>query len=423
MQHENKYSSVNAIQSMQDFLDNAVHLKLWEAAKSLVEVVGAILDIKKMIHAPQAAAKGISGGDEMYVHAHKGVYDAFGQSSISTKVAPYPPGALRYSSTETSAELLAKLRQSQADYAEIVSLLVSKMMSGDTTGLEQLLEDFLIADSHYDMVLDAFVGMADAGYDSALAYIPCFDSVYKEIYTSAFTTKSDMISSLIYVFAFAIDPSDTTYIPDATNQLSLTIETMDSNYQSLSSNAGLLLSVPASPVLQVWSYSESEVLELDSATTLHFLVKNIGTGTSLGRYVHFATDSSLVLESPDSLSISDLEPQDSLMLSCTVRAVVPDSVFGPVTSGLVCVDVFSDNALTKSTVGSILIKLYSAGDANGDGVIDIGDVVYLINYLYRNGPAPNPLEAGDANYDAIIDIGDVVYLINYLYRGGPPPCN
>lgn len=61
------------------------------------------------------------------------------------------------------------------------------------------------------------------------------------------------------------------------------------------------------------------------------------------------------------------------------------------------------------------------GDANGDGNIDIGDVVYLVNYLYKGGPAPEPLYSGDANSDGVIDIGDVVYLVNYLYKGGPPP--
>ena len=64
---------------------------------------------------------------------------------------------------------------------------------------------------------------------------------------------------------------------------------------------------------------------------------------------------------------------------------------------------------------------YIRGDANGDGVIDVGDVVYLINYLYKNGPPPVPIEAGDANCDDVVDVGDVVYLINYLFKGGPPP--
>jgi len=45
----------------------------------------------------------------------------------------------------------------------------------------------------------------------------------------------------------------------------------------------------------------------------------------------------------------------------------------------------------------------------------------LINYLYRDGPAPDPLEAGDTNSDGQINLGDVVYLIDYLFRGGPPP--
>lgn len=61
------------------------------------------------------------------------------------------------------------------------------------------------------------------------------------------------------------------------------------------------------------------------------------------------------------------------------------------------------------------------GDATGDGIIDIGDVVYLIGYLYRGGPAPDPSWTGDCNCDEVVDIGDVVYLINYLYRNGDPP--
>ncbi|MFH1337165.1 MAG: dockerin type I repeat-containing protein [Candidatus Zixiibacteriota bacterium] len=69
------------------------------------------------------------------------------------------------------------------------------------------------------------------------------------------------------------------------------------------------------------------------------------------------------------------------------------------------------------------VKSFDYGDANGDGVIDVGDVVHLINYLFKGGPDPNPLEAGDANCDLIVDVGDVVWLINYLFKGGePPPC-
>jgi hypothetical protein len=61
------------------------------------------------------------------------------------------------------------------------------------------------------------------------------------------------------------------------------------------------------------------------------------------------------------------------------------------------------------------------GDANGDGTIGLEDVVYLLNYLFRYGPAPIPFEAGNANCDEGIDIEDVVYLINYILRDGPRP--
>ena len=68
------------------------------------------------------------------------------------------------------------------------------------------------------------------------------------------------------------------------------------------------------------------------------------------------------------------------------------------------------------------IKCGVCGDCNGDGVVDIADVVFLINYLFMSGPTPVPLCAGDVNVDSVVNIADVVYLINYLFIGGPPPC-
>jgi C1A family cysteine protease len=61
------------------------------------------------------------------------------------------------------------------------------------------------------------------------------------------------------------------------------------------------------------------------------------------------------------------------------------------------------------------------GDANGDGLINTADVVYLINYLFIDGPAPDPLWVGDCNCDEVVDIADVVHLLNYLFLNGPPP--
>jgi hypothetical protein len=54
-------------------------------------------------------------------------------------------------------------------------------------------------------------------------------------------------------------------------------------------------------------------------------------------------------------------------------------------------------------------------------VIDVGDVVWEINYLFRGGPPPDPMESGDVNCDGIENVADVVRKIMYLYRGAPAP--
>jgi len=63
------------------------------------------------------------------------------------------------------------------------------------------------------------------------------------------------------------------------------------------------------------------------------------------------------------------------------------------------------------------------GDVNQDGIVNVGDVVLLVSFLYKGGPPPESMESGDVNGDCIVNVGDVVYLVNYLYRQGPCPFN
>ncbi|MGB7062027.1 MAG: dockerin type I repeat-containing protein [Candidatus Zixiibacteriota bacterium] len=62
-----------------------------------------------------------------------------------------------------------------------------------------------------------------------------------------------------------------------------------------------------------------------------------------------------------------------------------------------------------------------AGDANGNGEVNVGDVVYLINYLLKQGPSPELPAGSDNNCDQAVNLEDVVYLLNYLFRNGPVP--
>jgi hypothetical protein len=71
--------------------------------------------------------------------------------------------------------------------------------------------------------------------------------------------------------------------------------------------------------------------------------------------------------------------------------------------------------------GELAIWWSVPGDVNNDSLVNVGDVVSLLNYLYRNGSDPCVMEAADPNADCKADVGDVVYLINYLFREGSPP--
>jgi len=63
------------------------------------------------------------------------------------------------------------------------------------------------------------------------------------------------------------------------------------------------------------------------------------------------------------------------------------------------------------------------GDANSDSELDISDIMYIYNYLYKDGQAPLLEDAADVNVDSAINLLDGLYLLDYFFRQGPPPPN
>ncbi|MGB2770564.1 MAG: C25 family cysteine peptidase [Candidatus Zixiibacteriota bacterium] len=159
-------------------------------------------------------------------------------------------------------------------------------------------------------------------------------------------------------------------------------------------------------------------------------------------------------DEPDSFAVDC--PSTLLKGKITFPVHVEDSTtHAPVESAYVCLwkegevyltgytDVNGDITLNPApaTVGSLWVTVtkhnyipsqhvatmdYICGDINipgGDGVVDVGDAVYLICYLYRGFPPPDPVEAADCNADDMVNVADVVCMINYLYRDGYPPCS
>jgi len=58
------------------------------------------------------------------------------------------------------------------------------------------------------------------------------------------------------------------------------------------------------------------------------------------------------------------------------------------------------------------------GDANGNGIFNGVDVIFLVNYFKGIGPAPEPLMVANVNGDCTVNGVDDVYMVNY-FKGGP----
>ncbi len=101
--------------------------------------------------------------------------------------------------------------------------------------------------------------------------------------------------------------------------------------------------------------------------------------------------------------------------SFTIQGLEPDSVYYFAIRAV-------DDAGNWSEVSNIYTNAYFlCADINNDDNINLMDVIFLMIYLYRHGPAPGQLANCDVNSDGIVNLMDGTYLVSYLYKGGPFP--
>ncbi|UCE23153.1 MAG: M6 family metalloprotease domain-containing protein [Candidatus Zixiibacteriota bacterium] len=61
------------------------------------------------------------------------------------------------------------------------------------------------------------------------------------------------------------------------------------------------------------------------------------------------------------------------------------------------------------------------GDLDGNEQVDVLDIDFFIEYLYRSGPAPDCEEEADVDGSGQVDVLDIDGFIDWLYRGSDPP--
>ncbi len=67
------------------------------------------------------------------------------------------------------------------------------------------------------------------------------------------------------------------------------------------------------------------------------------------------------------------------------------------------------------------LPLFIRGDANQDLQLDVADAVAMLDVMYKPEVVARCMDACDANDDGWVDVGDPIYLLNYLFVDGPLP--
>ena len=68
--------------------------------------------------------------------------------------------------------------------------------------------------------------------------------------------------------------------------------------------------------------------------------------------------------------------------------------------------------------------VFSRGDTNADGALNIADAIFVLAFLFGGGPEPVCQDSADGNDDGQVNIADAVAILSHLFAGTgdlPPP--
>ena len=87
-----------------------------------------------------------------------------------------------------------------------------------------------------------------------------------------------------------------------------------------------------------------------------------------------------------------------------------------------CLSQYSSCGLLVGAFGAGCPELHICADANGDSLVNVDDVDFLIDFYFYGGGTPLPYIASDLNCDGSVNIADITYLAAYINGTGAAPC-
>lgn len=101
--------------------------------------------------------------------------------------------------------------------------------------------------------------------------------------------------------------------------------------------------------------------------------------------------------------------------------VVLDTTALPPGNHLALTNIYAYDFIPSWGPGVINVAPLSAGDLDGDGAVTVSDIILLVNFVMKSGPAPAAMFMGDVDCDGAVSLKDIIWLVNFAFRNGPAP--
>ncbi len=208
----------------------------------------------------------------------------------------------------------------------------------------------------------------------------------------------------------------------ASNESDYTLLEYSPNFAFMEANEPKLMfkNLECSPTMYYDSEKGVSYVEGDKMTST-FNISNIGTGAFDGKikFKYFAHSTS----ENKWMEIITATTHDFNLAAGATGSVTSEPIEN--TSGY---DFYTINCYYVAGTTDVFIRRTSdfefraatiqPGDANGDGQVNVTDIVAIVNYIMDNPPAGFNFTAADVNNDGSVNVTDIVQIVNIIMSSG-----
>jgi hypothetical protein len=267
-------------------------------------------------------------------------------------------------------------------------------------------------DGTFENCLDSTLVPADSGYDEGMAYPAVYDTMYIdtiEILIGTFDTVGTLISGWEHVSARSLSGIETNL--NVTGIADMPGGTTVGGIEP--QQGGVLIRLQAQVLDIPDSLQDRTVNILIQSDVLSHFNFSEPDGSSVGLAYE---------EIPDTNCWVCMAWANDVCLNWKRISIPPP---GGCDSSEIGVDtlVYIDTSAAYLQNGSVTVLTALCGDINDSGnpIPDIIDLIYLVNYMFQEGPEPPNMWVTDVNCDftQIPNISDLIYMVTYMFQGGP----